>query len=66
MAGTRGGGPKAAAKNLAIDPDFYKNIGRKGGRNGTTGGFYANPELASRAGTIGGRKSRRRKKPATI
>ena len=32
MAGTREGGKKAAAKNLANDPDFYKRIGAKGGR----------------------------------
>ena len=62
MAGTPEGGRKAAAKNLANDPDFYKNIGRKGGKNGTTGGFAANPELARIAGAKGGRISRRRKK----
>lgn len=62
MAGTKEGGKKAAAKNLASDPDFYAKIGAKGGRNGRTGGFAANPELARIAGAIGGRKSRRRKK----
>lgn len=61
MAGTVEGGKKTAAKNLAKDPDFYKKIGAKGGRNGTTGGFAANPELARIAGTIGGRISRRGK-----
>ncbi|PPH13381.1 hypothetical protein C5C71_01920 [Rathayibacter sp. AY1C1] len=61
MAGTVEGGRKAAAKNLANDPNFYKKIGRIGGRNGTTGGFAANPELASVAGKIGGAKSRRRR-----
>jgi len=39
MAGTVIGGKKAAAKNMARDPDFYKKIGRRGGQNGTTGGF---------------------------
>ena len=65
MPGTIIGGKKAAAKNLAQDPDFYKKIGAKGGRNGTTGGFAANRELARTAGAIGGRKSRRRPKVAT-
>jgi general stress protein YciG len=61
VAGTKEGGRKAAAKNLARDPDFYKNIGRKGGKKGTTGGFAANRELASIAGTKGGTRSRRTK-----
>jgi general stress protein YciG len=34
-------------------------IGSRGGKNGTTGGFYANRELASEAGRKGGRISRR-------
>ena len=61
MAGTKAGGLKAAAKNKAKDPDFYAKIGRKGGQNGRTGGFAANPELARIAGAKGGRISRRRK-----
>lgn len=61
MAGTKEGGRKAAMKNLQRDPDFYAKIGRKGGKNGTTGGFAANPELARIAGAKGGRISRRRK-----
>ena len=59
MAGTVEGGKKAAAKNLARDPDFYAKIGKIGGKNGTTGGFAANRELARIAGQKGGRKSRR-------
>lgn len=60
MAGTKAGGLKAAATNRKIHgEDFYINIGRKGGQNGHTGGFAANPELARVAGAIGGRKSRR-------
>lgn len=62
MPGTKLGGQKAAAKNLAKDPDFYKKIGTIGGKNGTTGGFFANPELARIAGAKGGRISRRTKK----
>lgn len=61
MAGTKEGGKKAAAKNLARDPLFYQKIGRAGGVKGTTGGFYANRELARTAGRIGGLKSRRTK-----
>lgn len=61
MSGTKSGGQKAAAKNLARDPDFYAKIGAKGGRNGNTGGFAANPQLARIAGQKGGRISRRRK-----
>ena len=59
MAGTRKGGLKAAARNLAKDPLFYAKIGAIGGRNGKTGGFAANPELARIAGAKGGRISRR-------
>ncbi|NTW61115.1 hypothetical protein HGB24_00260 [Candidatus Saccharibacteria bacterium] len=61
MAGTIEGGRKAAAKNMARNPNFYAEIGRKGGQKGTTGGFAANPELARIAGAKGGRISRRRK-----
>jgi len=39
--------------------DFYSRIGQKGGKNGTTGGFAANRELAKIAGQKGGRISRR-------
>lgn len=61
MAGTVKGGKKAAAKNLANNPNFYREIGRIGGRNGHTGGFASNPELARRAGAKGGRISQRGK-----
>jgi general stress protein YciG len=62
MAGTKAGGLKAAQKNLAKDPNFYAKIGAKGGKNGHTGGFAANPDLARIAGAKGGRISRRGKK----
>jgi len=62
MAGTKEGGKKAAATNKARHgKEFYATIGAKGGRNGTTGGFAANRELARIAGAKGGRISRRRK-----
>jgi general stress protein YciG len=61
MAGTREGGLKAAATNkLNHGDDFYARIGAKGGSNGTTGGFYANRELARIAGAKGGKVSKRK------
>lgn len=66
MAGTKAGGVKAAQTNKAKHgSDFYAKIGAKGGANGKTGGFAANPELARIAGAKGGRISRRTKKAAT-
>lgn len=60
MPGTPKGGKKAATTNIAkYGPDFYREIGRKGGRNGHTGGFAANPILAKIAGAKGGRISKR-------
>lgn len=62
MAGTKIGGQRAAAKNKAkYGEDFYAKIGKVGGENGHTGGFYANRHLASVAGAVGGAKSRRNK-----
>ena len=55
MAGTKAGGMKAAATNKA------RHGSDKGGKNGHTGGFAANRELARIAGAKGGRISRRRK-----
>lgn len=60
MVGTLAGGRKAAITNIQkYGKDFYARIGAKGGRNGHTGGFAANPELARIAGAKGGKKSRR-------
>ena len=60
MAGTKAGGLKAAATNRnKYGAEFYARIGQKGGRNGHTGGFAANPALAKIAGAKGGRISRR-------
>lgn len=60
MAGTKGGGIKARNTNYERHgKDFYREIGRKGGRNGHTGGFASNPALARIAGAKGGKKSRR-------
>ncbi len=60
MSGTKLGGMRAAMTNKKkYGEGFYARIGAKGGRNGHTGGFAANPELAKIAGAKGGRKSRR-------
>lgn len=62
MAGTKKGGKKTAATVYKkYGTDYYVNIGRKGGSNGHTGGFAANPELARVAGRKGGLISRRGK-----
>ncbi len=46
--------------------DYYSKIGRKGGKNGNTGGFYADRELARRAGVKGGKISKRGKYERSI
>ena len=62
MAGTRAGGKKAAKTNKArYGENFYRELGRKGGKNGHTGGFAFNPDLARIAGAKGGRISKRGK-----
>lgn len=60
MAGNKAGGLKARNTNIKLHgKDFYKRIGAKGGHNGHTGGFAANPELARIAGRKGGLTSKR-------
>ena len=60
MTGTKAGGLKTVKTiKERHGEDFYRIIGAKGGRNGHTGGFASNHELAVRAGKIGGSKSRR-------
>ena len=69
MAGTIEGGRKAAATNKKkYGKGFYALIGRKGGKNGHTGGFASDevgkdgltgPERAKIAGQKGGVKSKR-------
>lgn len=62
MSGTKQGGRKTATRMYEIyGSDYYRNIGRKGGRNGHMKGFALNPELAKVAGRKGGQKSRRGK-----
>jgi hypothetical protein len=62
MAGTKAGAIKARNTNYEKHgKDFYKRIGRKGGKKGHTGGFFANRELARKAGQKGGKISKRGK-----
>ena len=63
MSGTKVGGKKAAAKNIAKDPDFYKKIGTRGGSSDhpQTRPFALNKDLARAAGSKGGRISKRKK-----
>jgi len=72
VSGTYAGGLKAAKRNLEKNPNFYKEIGRIGGRNGRTGGFYKREECDCEVldgphtkpmcqGKIGGTISRRNK-----
>lgn len=62
MSGTKVGGLKSAYTIIKkYGQDYYRNIGKKGGQNGHTGGFASNPELARIAGRKGGKKSKRRK-----
>lgn len=60
MSGTKAGGAKARETNKAkYGENFYARIGAMGGKNGHTGGFASNPELAKIAGRKGGKKSKR-------
>lgn len=60
MSGTKSGGKLAAETNKKkYGETFYKDIGRIGGANGRTGGFFVRRDLARTAGAKGGRISRR-------
>lgn len=66
MAGTKAGGKAAASTNKdKYGSDFYAKIGAKGGKLGKTGGFFANRELARKAGALGGSISRRKTQTAS-
>lgn len=67
MAGSVVGGLKAAQKNLAKDPDFYRKIALKAQESWKLNGrkprgFAVNRDLARLAGAKGGRISRRNKR----
>ena len=60
MAGTKAGAKKASnTMKKRYGDDYYHRIGKVGGQNGRTGGFYANREKARNAGAKGGRISSR-------
>lgn len=62
MAGTREGGLKAAETNKRLyGKKFYEDIGRKGGKLSTGGGFQFGSQSAREAGRRGGTISRRTK-----
>ena len=62
MSGTRYGGLKAAETNKQrYGRDWYKKIGKIGGKACVPKGFAVNPELAKRAGSTGGKLSKRGK-----
>lgn len=58
MAGTREGGKKAAETLLKKYPNFYRDIGKKGGKNGHRKGFAVMPHAKVIAAGEAGRKSR--------
>lgn len=64
MTGTAAGGKIAAQKNLARNPNFYKEIGRRGGLVKTPGSGFASmtTEEHKAASAKGGFISRRVKK----
>jgi len=60
LAGSSTGALKARETVLKkYGADYYARIGRKGGANGHTGGFYGNPEKARECGRLGGKMSKR-------
>lgn len=64
MSGTKAGFAKAKAAMIAKwgeegYHEHYRKMGMKGGAASGKGGFYNNPELARRAGSIGGKRSKR-------
>ena len=62
MSGTRAGGLQTVKTNKEkYGEDFYRNIGRIGGKVKGPKGFAANIELARKAGAKGGRISKRTK-----
>lgn len=57
MAGTRAGGQKTAKTNIEkYGEDYYRNLGRKGGRNGHSGGFAS--EVIGRDGLTGWQRAK--------
>lgn len=60
MSGTAEGAAKAKASIVErYGKDYFREIGRLGGKNGRTGGFAYDPNLAKEAGKKGGKISKR-------
>ena len=61
MAGTKAGGDKVKNKVLLKNPNYYREIGRKGGSvsHPETRFFHKNPGIAQTAGKKGGSISKR-------
>ena len=60
MPGTKAGGIKTRDKNKEKDPEYYSKIGSRGGqKKNPLKGFGSNRDLASTAGKLGGKISRR-------
>lgn len=60
MPGTKEGSLKARETiRKTYGEDFFANIGSRGGKASSNGGFYANRELAKTAGGKGGQRSSR-------
>lgn len=67
MTATPEGNKKSAETKLTNDPEYFKKIGALGNKaweaNGRKPrGFAVNRELASRAGKVGGKNSKRKAK----
>ena len=64
MSESKIGGQKSRDARLAKNPNHYKEIGRRGGLQPTTGGFKAmkesNPELHKSISAKGGKISRKK------
>ena len=62
MAGTKAGAQKTRETIIKRHgKDFWRDIGRIGGQNGRTGGFFGDSERARECGRIGGAMSKRGK-----
>lgn len=64
MVATKEGAKKAAKTNIErYGEDFYRNLGRKGGKNNKHPRYFElHPEVAQEAGRRGGKASKRGKK----
>jgi general stress protein YciG len=65
MSGTKAGAAKTKAKNLAKNPNYYRDIGKVGGKN-SSGYEFAHGKIdPAIAGAVGGKISRRKPRNET-